>query len=180
MDPLKFSISAQALCWCLDEMTYTSFQGAQSPWSWASRPSCLGGTSASFSFLDQTVGAYRGSPYVHSSFPSPPMHLPPCWCLGSPFCSYQCTLVSLELSLQITEQDPQYGSLSVLSWQKHAVFIHIMPRADLLVSLMGIELGATITGTQQHIIKVITNLSLPCLNTLCYIIPKPSLNATIT
>lgn len=31
MDPLKFSISAQALCWCRDEMTYTSFQGAQSP-----------------------------------------------------------------------------------------------------------------------------------------------------
>ena len=39
------------------------------------------------------------SPYMHFFLPRPPMHLSPCWSLGSTVCSYQCTSISQGLSL---------------------------------------------------------------------------------
>lgn len=61
-------------------MTYTSSQGAQSPWTSASWPCCLGGSPTYFVFPNQTVGIHYGSSalelsqihdssYAHFSFP---------------------------------------------------------------------------------------------------------------
>lgn len=113
---------------------YTLSLGAQSPWSWASRPSNSGGASTYFRYLDQALEVHCGSSALrhltHTWFsicalllPSTPMHLRPCWPLGSPVCLYQYTFVSLGLPLQITGLSPQ----SVFLPPRHQNMQHSLP-----------------------------------------------------
>lgn len=136
-------------------ITYILSREAQSPWSWALKPKLSGAGKGHLqlflaSLIKQLVssvspvpwGHCTGSPYIHFSFPQPRMHLPLCQPPGSPVCSYQCTLVSLRLFLQITQPDSQSLSLSAPSHQKCVVFIPLILGIGLLLFFTGTGLGA--------------------------------------